>query len=335
MLVVLVDSGHRLLAGGGDAGRPGARRRRRREARERSGWRAARLALATAVVLGAVGAFAREPLAGLFTDDEDTDRARSGRSCCASRSRSPPCSSTSRSAARFRGAGDTLTPLVAAFVGNWVFRVPLAFLAASVFAARPGLDLAHADPRPRRARGLAPRELPAGKVDGRREAEALSRRRRPGRANVAALAGFLAAVPGCASQQLGTRRRSRLRAGIERGEYTVGDGAAPRDLVKPKPTTLPGGSPPRRVGVARLQVLRDRLRGGGGGGERGSGTRGEAGGEVPGGLVEFREARHPLRSARAGHSPRAAARRRASEPPDHFVVRSARWNQAMRVPAMS
>ena len=31
-----------------------------------------------------------------------------------------------------RGAGDTFTPLVAAAVGNWVFRVPLALLAGLV-----------------------------------------------------------------------------------------------------------------------------------------------------------------------------------------------------------
>src|SRR5262249_49691422 len=39
---------------------------------ERSGWRAARLAIATAVVMGALGAFLREPLAQLFTVDHDT-----------------------------------------------------------------------------------------------------------------------------------------------------------------------------------------------------------------------------------------------------------------------
>jgi Na+-driven multidrug efflux pump len=36
-------------------------------------------------------------------------------------------------AGAFRGAGDTVTPLYAAFVGNWLFRVPLAFLAANVW----------------------------------------------------------------------------------------------------------------------------------------------------------------------------------------------------------
>jgi putative MATE family efflux protein len=36
-----------------------------------------------------------------------------------------------------RGAGDTLTPLWAAVLGNWVFRVPLGYLSAEVF----GVDL--------------------------------------------------------------------------------------------------------------------------------------------------------------------------------------------------
>ena len=31
-----------------------------------------------------------------------------------------------------RGAGDTTTPLIASCVGNWVFRVPLAFIFAIV-----------------------------------------------------------------------------------------------------------------------------------------------------------------------------------------------------------
>ena len=31
-----------------------------------------------------------------------------------------------------RGAGDTWTPLVAAFVGNWLFRVPFAFFASEI-----------------------------------------------------------------------------------------------------------------------------------------------------------------------------------------------------------
>jgi Na+-driven multidrug efflux pump len=36
-------------------------------------------------------------------------------------------------AGALRGAGDTLTPLWAAAIGNWVFRVPLGYLSAQVF----------------------------------------------------------------------------------------------------------------------------------------------------------------------------------------------------------
>jgi Na+-driven multidrug efflux pump len=35
-------------------------------------------------------------------------------------------------AGALRGAGDTLTPLKAAILGNWIFRVPLGYLFASV-----------------------------------------------------------------------------------------------------------------------------------------------------------------------------------------------------------
>ena len=36
-------------------------------------------------------------------------------------------------AGALRGAGDTMTPLIAAGVGNWIFRVPLAYLVTRVF----------------------------------------------------------------------------------------------------------------------------------------------------------------------------------------------------------
>jgi len=99
---------------------------------ERAGWRAARLALATAVVMGAIGAFAREPLAKLFTVDEATVLALGPFMLCLSLAQ-PAMQLHFTLAGAFRGAGDTVTPLYAAFVGNWLFRVPLAFLAANVF----------------------------------------------------------------------------------------------------------------------------------------------------------------------------------------------------------
>jgi putative MATE family efflux protein len=99
---------------------------------ERSGWRAARLALATAVAMGGIGALLREPLAQLFTVDEATVLALGPFMLCLSLAQ-PAMQLHFTLAGAFRGAGDTLTPLYAAFVGNWLFRVPLAFLAAKVW----------------------------------------------------------------------------------------------------------------------------------------------------------------------------------------------------------
>ena len=99
---------------------------------ERSGWRAARLAIATAVAMGAVGALLREPLAALFTVDRETVAALGPFMLCLSLAQ-PAMQLHFTLAGAFRGAGDTVTPLYASFVGNWLFRVPLAFLAAQVW----------------------------------------------------------------------------------------------------------------------------------------------------------------------------------------------------------
>ncbi len=99
---------------------------------ERSGWRGARLALATAVVMGGIGVALREPLARLFTVDEATVVALGPFMLCLSLAQ-PAMQLHFTLGGAFRGAGDTLTPLYAAFVGNWLFRVPLAFLAANVW----------------------------------------------------------------------------------------------------------------------------------------------------------------------------------------------------------
>jgi putative MATE family efflux protein len=95
----------------------------------RAGWRAAGLALATAVVLGVACALAREPLARLFTDDGETVAALGPFMLCLALAQ-PFLQLHFTLGGAHRGAGDTWTPLVAAFVGNWVFRVPLSFLAA-------------------------------------------------------------------------------------------------------------------------------------------------------------------------------------------------------------
>jgi len=104
------------------------------EAAERAGWRAASLALGTAFVLGVGCAFAREPLARLFTDDPATIETL-GPFMLALALAQPFLQVHFTLGGAHRGAGDTFTPLIAAIVSNWVFRVPVAYLAAVVFEA--------------------------------------------------------------------------------------------------------------------------------------------------------------------------------------------------------
>ena len=98
---------------------------------ERVGWRAARLAIVTAVVTGAAAAIFREPLAMAFTVDADTAAALVPFMLCLALAQ-PAMQLHFTLAGAFRGAGDTTTPFWAAMVGNWVFRVPLALLFARV-----------------------------------------------------------------------------------------------------------------------------------------------------------------------------------------------------------
>lgn len=97
----------------------------------RAGWRAASLALRTAVVLGIVCAVAREPLARLFTDDAETIATLGPFMLCLAIAQ-PFLQLHFTLGGAHRGAGDTWTPLVAAFVGNWLFRVPFAFFASEI-----------------------------------------------------------------------------------------------------------------------------------------------------------------------------------------------------------
>ena len=96
-------------------------------AAERAGWRAARLALGTAVVMGSLGVAFRQPLAELFTVDAATVTALGPFMLCLSLAQ-PFMQLHFTLAGAFRGAGDTVTPLWSALVGNWIFRVPLAAL---------------------------------------------------------------------------------------------------------------------------------------------------------------------------------------------------------------
>ena len=91
----------------------GARRASRSRARSCSAPRARRAA----------------PLARLFTDDAALIAALGPFMLCLALAQ-PRSQSTSRSAARSAARATPCTPLVAASIGNWVFRVPLAFLFA-------------------------------------------------------------------------------------------------------------------------------------------------------------------------------------------------------------
>jgi putative MATE family efflux protein len=102
-----------------------------REEAVRIGRRAAFLALGVAVVLGVAGGLAREPIARLFTHDPATIATLGPFLLCLAISQ-PMLQLHFTLAGVHRGAGDTWTPLVAATVGNWAFRVPIAALCAYV-----------------------------------------------------------------------------------------------------------------------------------------------------------------------------------------------------------
>jgi putative MATE family efflux protein len=97
----------------------------------RIGKRAAGLALAVAVLLGIVGGLARMPVARLFTHDPATIDTLGPFLLCLAISQ-PMLQLHFTLAGVHRGAGDTWTPLMAATVGNWAFRVPIAAFFAHV-----------------------------------------------------------------------------------------------------------------------------------------------------------------------------------------------------------
>jgi putative MATE family efflux protein len=113
--------GQRLGAGN----RPGART---------AGVQAALLALATALPLGILFGVFRTPLAELFTDDTAVVAAL-GPFMLALAVGQPFLQLHFTLGGAHRGAGDTWTPLIAATLGNWMFRVPVAWIAAAVFHA--------------------------------------------------------------------------------------------------------------------------------------------------------------------------------------------------------
>jgi len=99
----------------------------------RAGWRAARLALGVAVVLGSACALARAPLAGMLTREAALVSELIPFLLCLAVAQ-PFLQVHFALGGALRGAGDTFTPFVAATVSNWALRVPLALLAAQVLA---------------------------------------------------------------------------------------------------------------------------------------------------------------------------------------------------------
>ena len=106
----------------------------RPEEARRAGWRAVRMAVLVSLVLGVVFALGREPLARAFSVDEGVIAELVPFMLLLALSQ-PLLGLHFTLAGALRGAGDTLTPLVAAGVGNWVFRVPLAWLCSRVLEA--------------------------------------------------------------------------------------------------------------------------------------------------------------------------------------------------------
>jgi putative MATE family efflux protein len=106
----------------------------RREAAVQAGWRANRLSLVVAMVLGATCAAMPRFLAGLFTHDAALIEELVPFMIVLALVQ-PALQSHFALGGAHRGAGDTFTPFVAAAIGNWAFRVPLAFLLAGAFDA--------------------------------------------------------------------------------------------------------------------------------------------------------------------------------------------------------
>jgi putative MATE family efflux protein len=92
----------------------------------RAGWRAVRFSLLVSLVLGVVFALARVPIARLFTDDPGVLEALGPFMLTLALSQ-PLLGMHFTLSGALRGAGDTVTPLLAAAIGNWAFRVPLAW----------------------------------------------------------------------------------------------------------------------------------------------------------------------------------------------------------------
>jgi putative MATE family efflux protein len=98
---------------------------------KQTGQRTVLLAIATAIPLGILCAWLRGPLARLFTDDL-TVIAALGPFMLTLAFAQPILQLHFAFAGAHKGAGDMLTPLVAAIVGNWAIRIPIAMLAGGL-----------------------------------------------------------------------------------------------------------------------------------------------------------------------------------------------------------
>lgn len=99
---------------------------------QQAGWRSVRMAVAVSIALGLLFALGREPLARAFSVDAGVIAELVPFMLLLALSQ-PLLGLHFTLAGALRGAGDTVTPLVAAGIGNWAFRVPLAYLCSRVF----------------------------------------------------------------------------------------------------------------------------------------------------------------------------------------------------------
>jgi putative MATE family efflux protein len=97
----------------------------------RAGWRASRMCVVVSVVVATAFLLGRVPLAEAFTSDTELVNAMQPFMLLLGLSQ-PFMALHFTLGGALRGAGDTVTPLWTAAVGNWAFRVPFAFLFAKV-----------------------------------------------------------------------------------------------------------------------------------------------------------------------------------------------------------
>jgi len=97
----------------------------------RSAKRSLVLAIATAIPLGLLCAWQRVALAELFTDDRAVVHALSPFMLCLALAQ-PFLQMHFTLGGAHKGAGDTVTPLIGAAIGNWGIRVPVAILLGAV-----------------------------------------------------------------------------------------------------------------------------------------------------------------------------------------------------------